>query len=84
MIETLLTSIYDAKPALRKHKMILTFLVCFGCFILGIPCVMQGGQYVFNLMDTYGGGFAVVYLAIFEVIGVIWVYGEFQLAIYIA
>ncbi|XP_028968574.1 sodium-dependent proline transporter [Galendromus occidentalis] len=75
MIETLLTSIYDEKPELRKHKTLLTFVVCLACFFLGIPCVMQGGQYVFNLMDTYGGGSAVVYIAIFEVIAIAWVYG---------
>ena len=76
MIETLLTSIYDERPSLRKHKMLITFGLCLVCFFLGIPCVMQGGQYVFNLMDTYGGGFAVVYIAIFEIIGIAWVYGE--------
>ncbi|XP_022647994.1 sodium- and chloride-dependent glycine transporter 1-like isoform X1 [Varroa destructor] len=75
MIETLLTALYDERPELRKNKMPLTFLVCFICFILGIPCVMEGGQYVLNLMDTYGGGISVVFLAVSEVIGVSWVYG---------
>lgn len=78
MIETLLTALYDERPELRKNKMPLTFLVCFMCFILGIPCVMEGGQYVLNLMDTYGGGISVVFLAVSEVIGVSWVYGMFS------
>jgi solute carrier family 6 amino acid/orphan transporter-like 15/16/17/18/20 len=37
--------------------------------------VTYSGTYVFDIMDTYGGGVAVLWLAVFETIGVMWVYG---------
>ena len=33
------------------------------------------GQYVFDLMDTYGGGISVFWVAIFETIVIMYVYG---------
>ena len=33
------------------------------------------GQYVFDLMDTYGGGLGVLWVAIFESAVIMWVYG---------
>ena len=33
------------------------------------------GQYVFDLMDTYGGGLGVLWVAIFESTVIMWVYG---------
>ncbi len=33
------------------------------------------GQYVFDLMDTYGGGLGVLWVAIFETIAIMWIYG---------
>ena len=40
-----------------------------------IPCVSVSGQYVFDLMDTYGGGLGVLWVAIFESAVIMWVYG---------
>lgn len=40
-----------------------------------IPCVSQSGQFVFDLMDTYGGGQAVLFVAIFETVVLMWVFG---------
>lgn len=36
---------------------------------------LQMGQYIFSLMDTFGGGVGVLLIAIFELIGLHWVYG---------
>ena len=33
------------------------------------------GQYVFDLMDTYGGGLGVLWVAIFETVVIMWIYG---------
>ena len=35
----------------------------------------MSGQYVFDLMDTYGGGLGVLWVAIFESAVIMWVYG---------
>ena len=32
-------------------------------------------RYVLNLMDTYGAGFAVIWIALWEVIALMWIYG---------
>jgi len=75
LLETVLTAIYDGFPKARAHKVKLTFLGCLSCFLLGLPCVSSSGQYVLNLMDTYGAGFAVIWIALWEVIGLMWIYG---------
>ena len=33
------------------------------------------GAFVFQIMDEYGGGMSVMWIAIFEVIGIMWFYG---------
>jgi len=75
LLETVLTAIYDGFPKARAHKVKLTFLGCLSCFLLGLPCVSSSGQYVLNLMDTYGAGFAVIWIALWEVICLMWIYG---------
>ena len=35
----------------------------------------MSSQYVFDLMDTYGGGLGVLWVAIFESAVIMWVYG---------
>ena len=39
---------------------------------------LQGGNYVLTLMDVYGGGIAVLVIAIAECIFISWVYGTTQ------
>jgi len=75
LLETVLTAAYDGFPATRKHKVKLTLLGCTCCFLLGLPCVSASGQYILNLMDTYGAGFAVIWIALWEVVGLMWIYG---------
>ncbi|KAG1705083.1 Sodium- and chloride-dependent glycine transporter 1 [Nymphon striatum] len=53
---------------------VLFFLMLF---ILGLDS--ESGQYVLELMDKYGGGTAVVFIAIAECISVIWIYGKYVL-----
>ena len=75
LLETSLTALYDGFPALRKHKVKMTALGCISCFLLGLPCVSSNGQYVLDLMDTYGAGFAVLWIALWEVVAIMWIYG---------
>jgi len=75
LFETALSAIFDAVPKLRKQKMLVTSLMSAVCFLLGLPCISQCGQYILNLMDTYGAGLSVLIIAIFEMIFINWVYG---------
>jgi len=75
LLETVLTSFYDGFPTLKRFKPILTFLLCTSCFLLSLPCMSYSGAYIFQIMDDYGGGMSVMWIAIFEVIGIMWFYG---------
>ena len=44
-------------------------------FVFSLPCCSYSGSYVFDIMDTYGGGLGVLWLAIFETICIMWIYG---------
>ena len=50
-------------------------VVCVACFLLGLPCASRSGQYILDLMDTYGAGFAVLWIGIWELVGLMWIYG---------
>ena len=53
----------------------ITFVACVCCFCLGLPCASYSGQYVLDLMDTYGAGFAVTFVGIWELVSLMWIYG---------
>jgi len=75
LLETVLTAFYDGIPALKRFKPIMTFLLCMSCFLISLPCMSYSGAFVFQIMDEYGGGMSVMWIAIFEVIGIMWFYG---------
>merc|ERR1719209_1744345 len=75
LFETVLVAIYDTFPSLRKQKVGVTSAMCFLCFLLGLPCITQSGQYVLDLMDTYGASISVMVIAVAEMIAVMWGYG---------
>ena len=53
----------------------ITAVACVSCYLLGLPCVSASGQYVLDLMDTYGAGFAVLWTGFWELVGLMWIYG---------
>lgn len=59
----------------RNNKTMITSLLCAVCFLLGLPCLSECGQYVLDLMDTYGAGMSVIIIAMFELIAIMWGYG---------
>ncbi|XP_067126161.1 sodium-dependent proline transporter-like [Centruroides vittatus] len=75
LLETLTTVIYDEFPKLRKYKITILLFLCSLCFLLGLPCVTQGGAYIFNIMHTYGAGFPLLFIAICELLSIMWGYG---------
>lgn len=62
-------------PTLKRYKPVCTFLLCSSCFLLSLPCVSNAGPYIFQIMDDYGGGMSVLWIAIFEMICICWIYG---------
>lgn len=83
-VEVIVTSLTDAFPNwikkyLRRHEF-LVLIVCIVSFLLGIPNIMQGGIYFFNLIDYYTAAISLMYLAFFEVVAIVWIYGADRLA----
>lgn len=74
LLETVTTALYDSFPSTRKKKTLVTLIASVSCFLIGLPCVSQAGPYIVNLMDTFGG-LGVMIIAVFELIGIMWVYG---------
>ncbi|XP_039287261.1 sodium-dependent proline transporter [Nilaparvata lugens] len=75
LLENVLTSISDEFTGLRNHKLIFCISTAVICYLIGLTCVTHGGNYVLTLMDNYGGGRAVLFIAIFECIALSWIYG---------
>lgn len=54
---------------------IFALLVCIAGFFCGLIYVTPGGQWILNLVDYFGGTYVVFCLAVFEMIGIFWIYG---------
>lgn len=75
MFETIVSSISDEIPYLRKHRLKFTTCLAIIFFLCGLSCLTRGGQFVFQILDNYGGGVPYMFLAVFEVVGIMWIYG---------
>uniref|UniRef100_H3AZL2 Transporter n=2 Tax=Latimeria chalumnae TaxID=7897 RepID=H3AZL2_LATCH len=75
-IETIVTSISDEFPKyLRTHKPFFTLGCCAVFFLMGFPMITQGGIYMLQLVDTYAASYSLVIIAIFELVGISYIYG---------
>jgi len=76
MFECLISAFVDEFPWLRPKKILFTAFMCFVLFLLGIPCVMNGGIYILQLMDWYAAAFSLMIISLLECVVIAWVYGE--------
>lgn len=75
-VQTLTGALLDNFPkALHKWKTALTGVLCLLGFLLGIPCITQGGIYVLTLIDWYCASVSVMLLTFLEVVALAWFYG---------
>lgn len=76
MFEAVITGLTDEYPKnLRKYKSLFTGVVCFLCFVLGLPLVTQGGMYVLNLFNWQAGGVSLLFVALMEAVTLSYGYG---------
>ncbi|XP_042898063.1 sodium- and chloride-dependent glycine transporter 1 isoform X2 [Parasteatoda tepidariorum] len=75
MFETMVSAFVDKFPILQKRKALFTAALCFVMFLLGLPCVTQGGMYVLQLMDWYSAAFSLMIISLLELICISWIYG---------
>jgi len=83
-VEVIITSLKDGCGAwidkyLKRHD-ILVLIVCLVAFAVGIPYVFQGGIYVFKIVDYYAAAISLMYIAFFECVAVVWIYGTGRLS----
>uniref|UniRef100_A0A8C4PZ60 Transporter n=1 Tax=Eptatretus burgeri TaxID=7764 RepID=A0A8C4PZ60_EPTBU len=76
-LETIITSVSDEFPhLLRPKKPLVTLVACAIMFLLGLPMVMEGGIYTLQLVDTYAASYSLLIIAIFELLGISYIYGN--------
>ncbi|XP_001631770.2 sodium- and chloride-dependent GABA transporter 1 isoform X1 [Nematostella vectensis] len=77
-IEAVITAIVDEYPWVRGtkwRKPVFVLILCISLCILGMPCVFQGGMWIFNLMDYQVAGLSLLIVALLEIITIGWIYG---------
>ncbi|XP_063874584.1 sodium-dependent nutrient amino acid transporter 1-like isoform X2 [Scylla paramamosain] len=70
---SIITIITDQYPA--KSKFAITFGICAANFLFSLTYATPGGQWIFTLVDYFGGSFIIFILAIFETVAITVVYG---------
>ncbi|KAL3112743.1 hypothetical protein niasHT_019717 [Heterodera trifolii] len=74
MLEGVITSLNDAKM-IPLSKPMLAAILCTSACIVGLVFTTQAGQYWVSLFDQFAGSYALMCVAFFEIIAVIYVYG---------
>ncbi|XP_064645225.1 sodium- and chloride-dependent glycine transporter 2-like [Lineus longissimus] len=80
MMETVISAIVDEFRFLRRFKTHVTLGLCISMYLLGLPCVTEGGIYMFTLIDWYSAWFSIMIIAVLESLVVSWVYGFAEFA----
>ncbi|XP_037958165.1 sodium- and chloride-dependent GABA transporter ine isoform X2 [Teleopsis dalmanni] len=84
IVEVVVTSIQDGFPNWIKrhlgyHEIVVLF-VCVISFLFGLPNLIQGGIYFFQLMDHYAASVSIMFLAFCQMIAIAWFYGTGRLS----
>ncbi|KAG5669724.1 hypothetical protein PVAND_000019 [Polypedilum vanderplanki] len=69
----IVANLMDFFPKIKQWMMAL--ICCLIGFVIGLLYVTPGGQWILNLVDHFGGTFLIFTLAIFQIVGIFWVYG---------
>ncbi|KAK7115296.1 hypothetical protein V1264_001192 [Littorina saxatilis] len=77
MVEIMCSSIVESFPHFwHKRRILLTGIICFCFFLVGLPLTMNGGIYVFQLFDWYSTSFGLPLIGVMECVVLGWIYGE--------
>lgn len=75
-LEAAIGPLIDLKIFPKMRKEFLTLLVAVILFLFGISMVSAPGFYVFQMFDDYSVTIPLLVIALFQCIGVAWVYGN--------
>ena len=74
--QTILAGLYDLLGITRGYyKTLVSLILCCICYLLSIPQVSYSGLYVLDLIEKYGLNLSIFWIAIFETMVVMWIYG---------
>merc|ERR1712226_341995 len=65
----------DRFPKLRTYKLLTVMCLCAVFFLLGLTLTTNGGIYMLEVMDTYSGGWNIMFIALCETLSISYVYG---------
>ncbi|XP_077487301.1 sodium-dependent nutrient amino acid transporter 1-like [Amblyomma americanum] len=74
-VQAVTTVLTDQFPGLSKWRSHISVVFCVICFGTGLILCTDSGNALRLLFDNYGVGQAVFLYAIFEVVGLMWIYG---------
>lgn len=84
IVEVVVTSIQDGFPKWIRSKLVyhelLVLIIVIISFFFGLPNLIQGGIYYFQLIDHYSASISVLFLAFFQLIAIAWFYGVSRLS----
>lgn len=75
MVDVVSSAFIDEFASLRKRRTLVTLIVCIVSFVCGLPLCMQGGIYVFTVLNDYAAGYCIIVLAFIELAIVSYCYG---------
>ena len=76
MFQTLTSAFIDEFDFLKSKKLLLTAVLCVVEFLMGIPCITNGGIYYLQIMDWYSSTFSLMIISFTELMVISWVYGQ--------
>uniref|UniRef100_T1K600 Transporter n=1 Tax=Tetranychus urticae TaxID=32264 RepID=T1K600_TETUR len=76
-LEALITGICDEYPhTIRKNREIFVAILIIVIYLFALPTTTYGGNYVVNLLDSYGASFPLLFIVFVESVAICWMYGE--------
>ena len=80
-LEAMITGLCDEYPALlRRNREIFVFVLILFIYVCALPTVTYGGNYIVNLLDTYGIAMSLLFVVLLESIVISWIYGTKKIA----
>lgn len=73
-LECVRTTIVDMK-LLKVRQEVTGLIICVVAFLMGLIFCQRSGEYWLQMFDEFTGGTSLLVIALFEVIGVMYVYG---------
>lgn len=76
LIEAPICAVCDRFPWCEENRKITAAVMCFLCFLVGLPMTTEGGYFVIDIMDTYVSRYTLIIAGMCECLFIGHVYGR--------